>query len=227
MTHFCVSKLTITGSDNGLSPGRRQAIIWTNAGILLIGPLGISFSEMLIEIYIFSFKKMHLKLSSGNWRPFCICLNVLIPRVLVPYIYGTRIWPSLRLPISWYPTVLGVGHQQAQCWLQSHTCIRYCDVIMGAMVSQITSLVIVYSIVNSGADHRKHHSSASLAFVRGIHQWLVNSPHKRPVTRKMFSFDDVIILPGFITISDHIFMTWWRHSKWLTRSRKIFRRLRS
>ena len=50
VTHICVNKLTIIGSDNGLSPGRRQAIIWTNAGILLIGPLGTNFSEILIEI---------------------------------------------------------------------------------------------------------------------------------------------------------------------------------
>ena len=70
VTHICVSKLTIIGSDNGLSPGRRQAIIWTNAGILSIGPLGTNFSEILIEILTFSFKKMHLKMSSGKWRPF-------------------------------------------------------------------------------------------------------------------------------------------------------------
>ena len=75
VTHICVSKLTIIGSDNGLSPDRHQAIIWTNAGILLIGPLGTNFSEIVIEIYIFSFKKMHLKMSSGKWRPFCLGLN--------------------------------------------------------------------------------------------------------------------------------------------------------
>ena len=77
VTHICISRLTIIGSDNGLSPGRHQAIIWTNAGILLIWPLGTNFSEILIEIYIFSFMKMHLKLSSGVWRPFCLGLNVL------------------------------------------------------------------------------------------------------------------------------------------------------
>ena len=77
VTHICVDKLTIIGSDNGLSPGRRQAIIWTNAGILLIGLLGTNFSEILIEIWIFSFKKMHLKMLSGKWRPFCLSLNVL------------------------------------------------------------------------------------------------------------------------------------------------------
>ena len=75
--HICVSKLTIIGSDNGLSPDRRQAIILTNAAILLIGPLGTSFSEILIEIHAFSIKKMHLKISSGKWGPFCLGLNVI------------------------------------------------------------------------------------------------------------------------------------------------------
>ena len=77
VTHICVGKLTIIGSDNGLSPGRRQAIIWTNAGILLIGPWGTNFSENLIDIQACSFKKMHLKMSSSKWRPFCLGLNVL------------------------------------------------------------------------------------------------------------------------------------------------------
>ena len=64
---------------------------------------------------------------------------------------------------------------------------------MGAMAFQITSLTIVYSTVNSGADERKHQSFASLAFVRGIHRWPLNSAHKRPETQKMFPFDDVIM----------------------------------
>ena len=76
--HICISKLTVFGSDNGLLPGRRQAIIWTNVGIFLIGPPGTHFSEILIKIYTFSFKKMHLKMLSGKWRPFCLGLNVLI-----------------------------------------------------------------------------------------------------------------------------------------------------
>ena len=75
--HICVGKLTVIGSDNGLSPGWRQAIIWTNAGILLIGPLGTNFSDILIEIQTFSFKKAHLKMLSAKWRPFCLGLNVL------------------------------------------------------------------------------------------------------------------------------------------------------
>ena len=77
VTHICVGKLTIIGSDNGLSPGRRQANIWSNAGILLIWPLGTNFSELLIEIITFSFKKMRLKVSSAKWRPCCLGLNVL------------------------------------------------------------------------------------------------------------------------------------------------------
>ena len=78
VAYICVSKLIIIGSDNGLSPSRCQAIIWTNAGILLIRILGTNFSEILSEIHAFWFKKMHLKMSSAKWRPFCLGLNVLI-----------------------------------------------------------------------------------------------------------------------------------------------------
>ena len=75
---------------------------------------------------------------------------------------------------------------------------HYNDIIMGAIASQITSLTIVYSIVYSDADQRKHQSSASLAFVWGIQREPVNSPHKWPLTRKMFPFEDVIMVE-----------TWW------------------
>ena len=71
---LCISKLTMIGSDNGLLPGRRQAIIWTNAGILLIGPLGTNFSEIVIEIHTFPFKKMHLKMLSTNGIYFVLAL---------------------------------------------------------------------------------------------------------------------------------------------------------
>ena len=77
VTHICVGNLTIIGPDNGLSPGRRQDIIWTNAGILLIGHWGTNFSEILIGIHTFSFKKIHLQMSSAKWRPFCLGLNML------------------------------------------------------------------------------------------------------------------------------------------------------
>ena len=86
-------------------------------------------------------------------------------------------------------------HQLAHHILQF---IDYNDVIMSAMTSEITSLTIVCTSIYSGADQRKHQSSASLAFVWGIHRWPVNSPRKGPVTRKMFPFDDVIITRYFL-----------------------------
>ena len=75
----------------------------------------------------------------------------------------------------------------------SQFCDHYSDFIMSAMASQIPGVTIVYITICSGADQRKHQSSASLAFVRGIHRWPVNSAHKGPVMRKMFPFDDVIM----------------------------------
>ena len=112
---------------------------------------------------------------------------------------------------------------------------------MGAMTSQITSLTVVYSIVYSGVDQWKHQNSASLAFVQGNLRWPVNSPHKWPVTRKMFPFDhwngnviilikfsslaalEVAILTTFSAASDDNFVKmtrfsfqWWRHHALLT-----------
>ena len=86
MMHICVSKLTITGWDNGLSPGQRQATILTNARILLIRTLGTNFSEILSEIRAFSFKKMHLE----KWRPSCLDLNMLICYILFMVIAAKR-----------------------------------------------------------------------------------------------------------------------------------------
>ena len=71
--------------------------------------------------------------------------------------------------------------------------LHYNDVIMSTMASRITSFTIVYSSIYLGAGHIKHQSSATLAFVRGIHRWPVNSPHKWLVMRKMFPLDDVIM----------------------------------
>ena len=93
---------------------------------------------------------------------------------------------------------------------------------MGAIASQITSLTIVYSTVYSDADQRKHQSAASPAFVRGIHRSPVNSPHKWPVTRKMFPFDDVFMCARFIVKEvwqikiNHICIQQWDHiCKWV------------
>ena len=98
VTHICVVNLTIIGSDNGLSPGRRQALIWTNAGILLIGPLGTNFIEILIGIQTFSFKKMHLKMSSAKWRPFCLGLNVSITVWISKYTHY-NVWGEMTYPL--------------------------------------------------------------------------------------------------------------------------------
>ena len=90
-------------------------------------------------------------------------------------------------------------------YARNPTTVQYGYVIMSAIASQITSLTIVYSTVYSDADQRKHQSSASLAFVRWIHRRPVNSPHKWPVTRKMFQFDDVIIRD----LTDAVYWSGW------------------
>ena len=102
VTHICVSKQTIIGSDNGLSPGRHQAIIWTNDGILIIRTFRTHFSKIVSEIYTLSFKKMHFKMSSGESRPSCLGLNVL-----------SRSMSWLLMP--WLLT--SPGHQQPWYWL--------------------------------------------------------------------------------------------------------------
>ena len=85
-----------------------------------------------------------------------------------------------------------------------HTDPRYySDVIMSAMASQITAVSIIYSTAWSGVDQRKHQSSVSLAFVRGIHRWPVDSPHKGPVTQKMFPFDDIIMITVYLISIRH------------------------
>ena len=101
-------------------------------------------------------------------------------------------------------------HNQWMTWAISKFeagCVDESSSTSHAMASQITSLTTVYWTVYSGADQRKHQSSASLAFVHGIHRWPVNSPHKWPVTRKMVPFDDVIMsCPG---------RCWGRPGKWV------------
>ena len=101
MTHICISKPTIIGSDNGLSPDRRQAIIRTNAGLLFIGPLGTNFSWILIAILTFSFKKMLLKISSVKRRPFCPGLNVIRQEALAA-LFQINIDAALLQIMSWH-----------------------------------------------------------------------------------------------------------------------------
>ena len=116
---------------------RHQAIIWTNAEILLIRTLGRNFVEILSKIHTFAFKKM----SSAKWRQFCLSLKVLMQATRLMYI-------SLRWRDNENDGV--PNHQRLD----------------------------IYSTVCSNADQRKHQNSASLAFVREIHRWPVNSPHK-------------------------------------------------
>ena len=94
-THICVSKLTSIGSDNGLSPGRCQATIWISAEILLIRTWGTNFSDIFNVIHIFSFRKMHLKMSFAKWRKICLGPNQLSARP--EYIHESRMCSSLCL----------------------------------------------------------------------------------------------------------------------------------
>ena len=124
--HICISKLTIIGSDNGLSPGRRLAIIWTNAGILLIHTLGTNFSEFSSEVHTFSFKKIHLKVLSAKWRQFCLSLNVLIywvhqfmhvslcSCVVIPY----YVWSSVSAAVKFVALLFYKSTKQPEMWVK-------------------------------------------------------------------------------------------------------------
>ena len=116
-----------------------------------------------------------------------------LPNVSSFYLHFQYIFSVSLFMVVWPPL--------KTCPLFLSVLVHYRDVTRSAIASQITGVTIIYSTVCSGADQRKHQSSASLAFVRGIHRWPVNSSHNGPVTRKMFPFDDVI-MP--IT-------TWWYH----------------
>ena len=90
--YICVCKLSIICSDNGMLPGRHQAIIWTNVGILLIRTLETKFSEILSKIHAFSFKKMHLKIMSAKWRPFCPGGDELNTTKISSHIFSPQGW---------------------------------------------------------------------------------------------------------------------------------------
>ena len=111
-------KLPIIGSDNGLSPDRRQAIIWTNAGLLSIGPLWTYFSQHVIKIKQFSLKKMHVKMSSAKWRPSCLGLNVLTHLVGRPDILEKRQYHDCWCPGSFYcQGISSVVFHEKEYWL--------------------------------------------------------------------------------------------------------------
>ena len=113
-------------------------------------------------------------------------------------VIGTMVFIAIMLNISQVSVITYISYLLV---LSAETIPRhYNDAIMSEVVFEITSLTIVYSTVYSGTDQRKHQSFTSLAFVRGIFQWMVNSPHKEPVMWKMFPFDDVIMRTGSIQL---------------------------
>ena len=179
VTHICASELTIIGSDNGLSPGWRQAIMWTNAGMLLIRPPRNKLQKNFIR-------------NSYNFIQENLFENVVWKMAAI------FSWPQCfkkqqQKPVKKSDKICLHVSALIQCDIAIWW-VHYTDVIMGTIASQITSLTIVYSAVNSDADQRKHQSSTSLAFLWGIHWGPVNSLHKWPVTRKMSPFDDVIMI---------------------------------
>ena len=116
--------------------------------------------------------------------------NVLRPGAIVLY---SSTYHSEQTSLIWV-VHCGIWDSYSVCFVRLiYWSTHYCNAIMDTIASLITSFTIVYSTVYSGVDQRKHQSSASLAFVRGIHRGPVNSPHKWPVTRNMFPFDDVIM----------------------------------
>ena len=156
LRHICVGKLTIIGSDNGLSSGRRQAIIWTNAGIFLNGPLGANFSETLIEIHIFSFKNMHLKMSADIYsRPHCV-----------------KCWPMILICVR-------------PLYANIHMPLHFLVVYKSVLINQVMPgnwRPIPESLVHNSLHHddviKRKQFPHYWPFVRGIHWSPVNSPHK-------------------------------------------------
>ena len=142
------------------------------------------------------------KLDLGKKKCFIIKCLWFIP---FKYIFKYQSSPITNKIVLYTDLHLYVNPPWCNLNKNYHVQCHYTDVIMSPMASQITSLGIVYSTIYSGADQRKHQSSAWLAFVRRIHREPVNSPHKRPVTWKMFPFDDVIMVscPFSMAYSHH------------------------
>ena len=152
VTHICVSKLTTIGSDNGLSPGRRQAIIWANAEILLIGPLGINFNEILIKINRVSFNKMYLKMSSAKWCLFRLGLNELITTInCIPHmlpVYQSHVL-HCSLPLQYHP---------------AYFIIIYCDFVYSSLYTWTLKWKKILS---------KHHSKSESKSLVWFSLWSV------------------------------------------------------
>ena len=205
-----VAKLFYIGSGNGLSSFSHQANTRTNeCWLIAIWTLGNKVQWNLTQNTIISSQEHVFENIIGkmcNLRPIYLLtkpfplfseLHTVHPvvRVRPADVDGKSLHLCLwLLQCSHHPGILQkLLHAAWGRHPGEHVVNHYSDVIMIAMASQITSLTIVYLTVCWGVYQRKHQSSPSLAFVRGIHQWPVNSLHKGPVTRKMFPFDDVIM----------------------------------
>ena len=188
------------GSGNGLELNRRQDITWTNADLVhwgIYAALGVD--ELTIFQHLVQMMALCQTLSEPKMvtllMPICISGPQWVNmnnKLLLLMSAEHKASNKIALRVKTYGLSEEVFHMlfRRSALVYHH----YGDVLMSTMSSQITSLTIVYSTVYSDADQRKHQSSASLAFVWGIHRGPVNSPHKWPVTRKMFPFDDVIMI---------------------------------
>ena len=172
--HICAGKLTIIGSDNGLSPGRRQAIIWTNAVILLFGPLGTNFSENLIGIQTFSFKKMPLKMSSVKWHPFCLGLNVLTFQMWILSTYWNKICSSLCLRMSSVLTGTVLNTDSHTRFLKISMAIKYLDYVLMHQTASFTMANVAVQVLNQVVLY-KLNISRILWCIRNIkYRWIVD-----------------------------------------------------
>ena len=165
--------------------------------VVLVHPLGINQSSLFVQPFTLTGGYKYLTAVTA-WTPGSLTTTQFITFLanLPPYNGSCEVIPTKGKEQYQFDAVCTSDALFSRVHTHTHIyihIIHYTDVIMGLMVSEITSLTIVYSTVYSGADQRKHQSSASLAFVRGIHRWPVNSPHKWPITRKMFPSDDVIM----------------------------------
>ena len=133
-----------------------------------------------MKIYLYEY---YISFKVHAWI-LLFCYNNSMHTIPIHLVFGLTHCNKFYFCYSWNLFTLANGYH----------CDHYDDVTMGTIASQITSLTIVYSTVYSDADQRKHQSSASLAFVWGIHRGPVNSPHKWPVTQNLFPFDDVIMI---------------------------------
>ena len=143
-----------------------------------------------LSVFLSKYPKPNIK--TNEWD----CGTFVTKSQCVHCIYSLLSQPNQNVPLQWRHNALCLFVSTSiRLWftVSQAPFSHYIDVIISVIASQITSLTIVYSTVYSGADQRKQQRPASLAFVRGIYRWPLNSPRKGPVTRKMFPFDDVIV----------------------------------